>query len=130
MVGTSAKDFARGRVSAVNAFISETVVIQRVAITAPCLCECAAQVCRPDAAQPRYVILRSPALWDDEGSRQFAGNIHPSTDGLAVQKNCRDSSAPKGRGPQNDMGSAFSSPIGRSLATQLRSNWSRRLAGQ
>jgi hypothetical protein len=26
------------------------------------------------------VILRSPALWDDEGSQQFAAN--PSTDGL------------------------------------------------
>jgi len=30
MVGTSAEDFARGRASALNAFSSETVVIQRV----------------------------------------------------------------------------------------------------
>ena len=53
--------------------------------------------------RPKLVILRSPALWDDEGSPQFAGNIHPSADGLAVQRNCRDSSAPKERGPQNDI---------------------------
>jgi len=41
------------------------------------------------------VILRSPAFWDDEGSPQFAENIHR----LAMQSNCRDSSAPKERGP-------------------------------
>jgi len=53
----------------------------------------------------KHVILRSPAFWDDEGSPQFSGN--PSTDGLAFQGNCRDSSAPKERGPQNDMGEGF-----------------------
>jgi hypothetical protein len=46
------------------------------------------------SARPRHVILRSPAFWDDEGSPQFAGNVH----WVAVQGNCRDSSAPKGRG--------------------------------
>jgi hypothetical protein len=29
------------------------------------------------------------------------------SDGLAFQSNCRDSSAPKERGPQNDMGEGF-----------------------
>jgi len=37
---------------------------------------------------------------DDEGSPQFAGNIRRP----AAQRNCRDSSAPKKRGPQNDRG--------------------------
>jgi hypothetical protein len=48
------------------------------------------------------VILRSPALWDDEGSQQFAGRV-PC---LATQRNYRDSSAPKEQGPQNDRGQA------------------------
>jgi len=70
---------------------------------------------RRQGAHPSHVILRSPALWDDEGSPQLAGNIG----WLAVQNNCRDSSAPKKRGPQNDMGPAFSSPYGRYLAVQV-----------
>jgi hypothetical protein len=48
---------------------------------------------RRHGAQPSYVILRSPTLWDSEGSPQFPGSIHPSADGLAVQRNCRDSSS-------------------------------------
>ena len=52
-------------------------------------------------AHPRHVILRSPALWDDEGSPQFAGNIHPSAHGLAAQRNCGDSSS-RQVGTQND----------------------------
>jgi hypothetical protein len=44
------------------------------------------------------VILRSPALWDDEGSLQFAGTVRSPI----AQTNCGDSSAPKDRGPQND----------------------------
>jgi hypothetical protein len=42
-------------------------------------------------------------LADEEGSPQFAGNIH----WLAVQRDYRDSSAPKGRGPQNDTRQLF-----------------------
>jgi hypothetical protein len=44
---------------------------------------------------------------DDEGSPQFAASIHPSADGVLIQRNCRDSSAPKERGPQNDSGAGF-----------------------
>ena len=43
---------------------------------------------------PEHVILRSPALWHDEGSPQFAGKIHR----LAIQRNYRDSSAGKNGG--------------------------------
>jgi len=52
-----------------------------------------------------HVILRSPPflLADDEGSPQFAGD----TRWLAFQRNCRDSSAPKEQGPQNDRGPEF-----------------------
>jgi hypothetical protein len=47
-------------------------------------------------------IVRTPALWDDEESLQFAEN--PQADGLAVRNNCRGSSAPKERGTQMTRG--------------------------
>ena len=46
---------------------------------------------RRHSTQSSHVILRS--LSADEGSPQFAGNIPESTDGLAIQTNCRDSSS-------------------------------------
>jgi hypothetical protein len=50
---------------------------------------------RGHSAYHKHVILRSPPFFwaDHEGSPQFAGNIHPSGHGLAVQTNCRDSSS-------------------------------------
>jgi hypothetical protein len=57
-------------------------------------CECR------HGAPPAHVILRSPPFFlaDDEGSPQFVGSTRPLVDGLPVQRNCRDSSAPKERG--------------------------------
>ena len=70
-------------------------------------------------------MLRSPALWDDEPAAagpRFAGNIHPSADGLAVQRNYRDSSSVSGR-TQNDNAGAtrgLSSKSRRSGGRDLR----------
>ena len=62
---------------------------------------------RGHGAHAKHVILRSPPflLADDEGSPQFVGNVHPSADGLAVQRNCGDSSSVSRR-TQNDTGQA------------------------
>jgi hypothetical protein len=43
---------------------------------------------------PSHVILRSPALWDDEGSPQFVRNIR----WLAVRSNCRGFFGPQETG--------------------------------
>ena len=51
----------------------------------------------------KLVILRSPDLiGTTKESLQLAGNVGCPI----IERNCRDSSAPKERGPQNDRGAA------------------------
>ena len=60
------------------------------------------------------VILRSPALWDDEGSLQFAGNVRY----LVIQRNCGDSSPPKNTGLRMTVG-ALRGKTARQLSLSL-----------
>ena len=62
----------------------------------------------PRRTRRRYWFGKKSSRADKEFGNSSTGNIHPSGDGLAVQRDCRDSSSAKNGGPsRNSMTYSF-----------------------